>query len=211
MPCPRLAFVAARHTCARPTSHATCISLSLSIYIYIYIYIYRQILHIYIYIYIYTYRARGADGRSGFVPSSAKRATSKGGTNSVVKTIGYALSQLQIICITFCYLRTKPLPRLELAPRRPRATGRARTRALARGQERGNFTRQDSEILQRGFCGDSSSPQISAILVGHFTGENGSLRGLGRTASMLALHPIRITRSASSASQPLKISWPLPR
>ena len=204
MPTARLCR-SAPHVCA---AHLAC-NMYISLSLYIYIYIYRQILHIYIY--IYTYRARGADGRSGFVPSSAKRATSKGGTNSVVKTIGYALSQLQIICITFCYLRTKPLPRLELAPRRPRATGRARTRALARGQERGNFTRQDSEILQRGFCGDSSSPQISAILVGHFTGENGSLRGLGRTASMLALHPIRITRSASSASQPLKISWPLPR
>ena len=40
----------------------------------------------------------------------------------------------------------------------------------------GNFTSQDFDIFLRSFCADSSSPQISAILVGHFTGESISLR-----------------------------------
>ena len=40
----------------------------------------------------------------------------------------------------------------------------------------GNFTSQDFEMFPRSFCADPSSPQISAILVGHSTGENDSLR-----------------------------------
>ena len=40
----------------------------------------------------------------------------------------------------------------------------------------GNFMSQEFDICLRSFCADSSSPQISAILVGHFTVENNSLR-----------------------------------
>ena len=40
----------------------------------------------------------------------------------------------------------------------------------------GNFTSLDFEMFLRCFCADSSSPQISAILVGHFAMENASLR-----------------------------------
>ena len=36
----------------------------------------------------------------------------------------------------------------------------------------GNFTSQAFDISLRCFCAYSSSPQISAILFGHFTGEN---------------------------------------
>ena len=32
-----------------------------------------------------------------------------------------------------------------------------------------SFTSQDSDIFLHSFCADSSSPQISAILVGHLT------------------------------------------
>ena len=40
----------------------------------------------------------------------------------------------------------------------------------------GSFTSQDFDICPRSFCADSSSPQISAILVGNFTWANHSLR-----------------------------------
>ena len=36
----------------------------------------------------------------------------------------------------------------------------------------GNFTSQDFVIILRSFCANSSSPQISAILVGNFTRDN---------------------------------------
>ena len=55
----------------------------------------------------------------------------------------------------------------------------------------GNFTIQDFDIILHSFCADSSSPRIFAILVGHFTGENGSLR---KTSAKLS-EQIRRTKS----------------
>ena len=53
------------------------------------------------------------------------------------------------------------------------------SRAKSRGDHgrppRGNFTSQDSDTVLRTFRADSSSPQISATLVGHFTGTHDSL------------------------------------
>ena len=43
-------------------------------------------------------------------------------------------------------------------------------------QNFGNFTSQDFDTFLHSCCADSSSPQISAILVGHFTVEHDSLR-----------------------------------
>ena len=44
------------------------------------------------------------------------------------------------------------------------------------GACRGSFASRDSDIFPQSFCADSSSPQISVIFVGHFTGGNYALR-----------------------------------
>ena len=35
----------------------------------------------------------------------------------------------------------------------------------------GKFSSQDFDVLPRGFCAESSPPQISATLIGHFSGK----------------------------------------
>ena len=49
-------------------------------------------------------------------------------------------------------------------------------RFLAGTETWGSSTSQDLDISPHACCADSSSPQISAILFGHFTIENNSLR-----------------------------------
>ena len=58
---------------------------------------------------------------------------------------------------------------------RARDDGRQRLQGQE-GAELGNLTSQDYDMFLRICCTDSSSPQISAILVVHFTCENDSLR-----------------------------------
>ena len=60
----------------------------------------------------------------------------------------------------------------------------------------GSFTSQDFDVFLRGFCADASSPQISAILVGHSTCENDSLRKCPQLSAKLPQKPRRkITKS----------------
>ena len=58
----------------------------------------------------------------------------------------------------------------------PAMFSRGRELQQSQGQALGNFTSQDSDISLRTFCADSSSPQISAIHIGHFTRTNCVLR-----------------------------------
>ena len=61
---------------------------------------------------------------------------------------------------------------LSVAHMRPRGA-----RAKGGGTQMANFTSQDFGIFPRGLGTDSSSPQTSAILVGHFTWRKDSLEG----------------------------------
>ena len=54
--------------------------------------------------------------------------------------------------------------------------GRGLRLQLSFGAKVGNFAGPDFDISLHSFCTESSSPLISAILVGHFTKENDSLR-----------------------------------
>ena len=52
-------------------------------------------------------------------------------------------------------------------------------------------------VCLRGFCADSSSPQISTILVGHVTGENDSLR---KSPRFFAKHSQQVDTSQHTGS-----------
>ena len=67
----------------------------------------------------------------------------------------------------------------------------------------GHFMSQDFGIPLRSFGADSSSPQISAILVGHFTEENGSLRK--------SLQDFRKSRADKCQNPGSQNSLPVPR
>ena len=62
----------------------------------------------------------------------------------------------------------------------------------------GNFRSQDSDMFLFSFCADSSSPQISAILVGHFTG-GGANGGLRKCPRFSATHPKEMRNKISKS------------
>ena len=71
-----------------------------------------------------------------------------------------------------------------------------------------SLTSQDSDILPRSFCAGSSSPQISAILFGHFTGETSVSANLHKSPQFSATLPQTYQNPGSQNSLVLTPSLP---
>ena len=83
------------------------------------------------------------------------------------------------------YFSTFPEGLLENRPPKDVAKSPSEKRLVTAHLYVGSFTSQDVVVFLHCFCADSSSPQISAILVGNITVENDSLRKSSQFSSKL--------------------------